>query len=90
MSDTVQLTINGMPMQVARGTSVAAALALANTAARTSVTGELRSPLCGMGICFECRTMINGEPHQRSCQILCEDAMDVRTQCQIPQCRMPQ
>jgi len=31
---------------------------------RTSVTGEPRGPLCGMGICFECRTA-SGE---RTCQ----------------------
>jgi sarcosine oxidase subunit alpha len=46
---------------------------------RRSVTGEARGPLCGMGICFECRVMVNGVAHVRSCQTLCEDGMDVRT-----------
>lgn len=80
MPETVQLTINGRTVQVPHGTTVAVALFLANVPARTSVTGEPRSPLCGMGICFECRATINGEPHRRSCQILCEDSMAVQTQ----------
>jgi sarcosine oxidase subunit alpha len=32
-----------------------------------------------MGICFECRAIINGKAHSRSCQIVCELGMDVRT-----------
>lgn len=80
MPETVSLTINGHPLKVARGTTVAVALAIAKAVSRTSVQGEPRSALCGMGVCFECRAIINGEPHQRSCQILCEDEMEVVTQ----------
>lgn len=36
---------------------------------RLSVTGEPRGPLCGMGICFECRATIDGKPHVRTCQM---------------------
>jgi len=32
-----------------------------------------------MGICYECRVTINGEPHARSCQILCRPGMQVVT-----------
>jgi sarcosine oxidase subunit alpha len=32
-----------------------------------------------MGICFECRLTINGTPHAKSCQILCEPGMEIRT-----------
>jgi sarcosine oxidase subunit alpha len=32
-----------------------------------------------MGICFECRVSINGTPHCRSCQIVCESGMRVNT-----------
>lgn len=81
MPEMVQLTINGKLVQVQKGSTVAAALIFAEAPARTSTTQQAaRSPLCGMGICFECRTIIDGEPHQRSCQILCKDGMDVRTQ----------
>jgi predicted molibdopterin-dependent oxidoreductase YjgC len=74
------LSINGKAVQVGQGTTVAAAVMIAgDTAFRTSVTGEPRGPLCGMGICFECRVTINGQAHARSCQIVCEDGMKVVT-----------
>lgn len=79
MPETISLTIDGEDVRVARGTTVAAAVLLAGSRARTSVTGEPRAPLCGMGICYECRVTINSVPHQKSCQILCEPGMDVRT-----------
>ena len=49
------------------------------TTFRRSVTGEPRGPLCGMGICFECRVTVDGRPHVRSCQVLCRPGMEVRT-----------
>jgi D-hydroxyproline dehydrogenase subunit gamma len=74
------LRINGMPIRVEQGTTVAAAILVAGQSAfRTSVTGQPRGPLCGMGICFECRVTINGVAHARSCQIVCEDGMTVVT-----------
>jgi len=80
MPELLQLTIDGSEVRVARGATVAAAiLASDNSGFRRSVSGEVRGPLCGMGICFECRVTINGAAHCRSCQVLCEDAMDVRT-----------
>ena len=77
---SLALKVNGLPLTVASGTTVAAAIMMAGVPARRSVTGEPRGPLCGMGICFECRATINGTPHQRSCQILCAEGMEVRTQ----------
>jgi sarcosine oxidase subunit alpha len=44
-----------------------------------SVSGEPRGPLCGMGICFECRVTIDGRAHQRACQIPCRSGMQVWT-----------
>ena len=79
MLSQVMVTVNGAPVSVPSGATVAVALAIAGQACRTSVTGEPRGPLCGMGICFECRVAINGRPHCRSCQILCETGMEVRT-----------
>ena len=80
MNRTVRLTINGVSLTVPEGCTVAAAVLQAGvTLFRRSVTGEARGPLCGMGICFECRVVVNGVAHVRSCQTLCEDGMDVRT-----------
>ena len=75
----VMITVNGRTVSAPAGATVAAAMMIAGQACRTSVNGEPRGPLCGMGICFECRATINGVPHCRSCQILCEAGMDVRT-----------
>ena len=80
MRETVRIVIDGRPLHVAPGTSVAAALLNEGVSAfRRSVTGEPRAPLCGMGICFECRVTVDGELHARSCQILCAEGMEVRT-----------
>jgi D-hydroxyproline dehydrogenase subunit gamma len=78
--EVVSITINGKPISVAAGTSVAAAMLMAGEPCRISVTGEPRAPLCGMGICMECRVTVNGLPHQRSCQLLCASGMEVVTE----------
>ncbi len=76
----IQLRVNGISVAVAPGTVVAAAIAQAGvTRFRRSVAGEARAPLCGMGICFECRVTINGQEHSRSCTTLCAEGMEVRT-----------
>lgn len=80
MPETVTLVVNGVSVDMPAGSMVAAAiLKVGNVTFRRSATGEPRGPLCGMGICFECRVMIDGEPHARSCQTVCKDGMDVRT-----------
>jgi sarcosine oxidase subunit alpha len=79
MSKLLSITINTVTHQVAAGTTVAAAVLLARQPSRISVTGEPRVALCGMGICFECRALVNGTPHRRTCQLLCEDNMTVET-----------
>lgn len=80
MSDPITLQVNGRPVTVPIGTIVAAAVALAGEARfHRSVLGTPRAPLCGMGICMECRVTINGQPQCRSCQTLCEPGMEVRT-----------
>ncbi len=79
VSSPVTLSVNGSAVAVPAGATVAVAVAIAGQACRTSVSGEPRGPLCGMGICFECRVSINGRMHCRSCQILCESGMEVET-----------
>ena len=79
MPSQVTLMVNGSPVSVPSGATVAVAMAAAGQACRTSVTGEPRGPLCGMGICFECRVVIDGVPHQRSCQLICRPGMQVKT-----------
>jgi len=76
----INLTVNGKHVQVPEGVTVAAAVLRAGqTAFRLSVSGEPRAPLCGMGVCFECRVTLDGQPHARSCQIVVREGMEVRT-----------
>lgn len=78
MRDAVQLKVNGIAIRVPRGSTVAAAVLLAGRSGfRRSVSGELRGPLCGMGICFECRVAVDGQSNVRSCQMLCREGMEV-------------
>jgi D-hydroxyproline dehydrogenase subunit gamma len=80
VSERVEISINGRALVVPAGTSVAVALLNAGAPAfRTSGQGEPRGPVCGMGICFECRVTINGQPHQRACLITCRAGMAIAT-----------
>ncbi|NVO06580.1 MAG: (2Fe-2S)-binding protein [Rhodoferax sp.] len=76
-SASVQLQVHGRAVTVQPGTTVAAALALAGLAAtRTAVSGEARAPVCGMGICQECRVQVDGRV-RLACQTLCAAGMVV-------------
>ena len=65
MPSPVTLSVNGSPVAVPAGATVAVAVAMAGKACR---------------ICFECRVSINGRRHCRSCQIVCEPGMEVKTE----------
>ena len=80
MPSEVTVTVNGAPVTMPCGATVAAAVMVAGQACRISVSGEPRGPLCGMGICFECRVMVNGNPHVRSCQVMCAQDMEIATE----------
>ncbi|MBD9413553.1 (2Fe-2S)-binding protein [Pseudomonas sp. PDM16] len=74
-----ELILDGRPLQVAPGTTVAAALMLGGDGtSRTSVSGQRRAPVCGMGICQECRVTIDGQ-RRLACQTLCRDGMQVES-----------
>jgi len=73
------LYLDGRSLSVAPGTTVAAALALGGDGStRTSLSGDRRAPLCGMGVCQECRVTIDGL-RRLACQTLCRDGMQVET-----------
>ncbi len=77
---TVPVTINGKAVRVKQGSSVASAvLAAGQFAFRHSVSNQPRGPVCGMGICMECRLTIDGLSHQKSCQIICQEGMVIET-----------
>ena len=73
-----RVTIDGMPLTVPSGITVAAALTCTEAiTCRTSVSGELRGPLCGMGTCYECRVTVDGIPHRRACMTAVQDGMRI-------------
>lgn len=76
----ITLSIDNQEIKVAEGSTVATAIFDAGAIFfRRSVSGQPRFPLCGMGICFECRVTINGTKHQRSCQVLAAEGMKIET-----------
>lgn len=75
----VRLHVDGHEIAVVPGTSVAAAIAHAGITTRISCTGMPRAPLCGMGVCFECRATVNGVAQERTCLLPVAEAMKVRT-----------
>ena len=79
MSTQVKLSVNGQPVEVPVGASVAAAVAQVATQFRRSVTDTPRAPLCGMGVCFECRVQVDGVAHVRACMTAVTEGMQVVT-----------
>lgn len=75
----IVVVVNGRSIRVAEGSTVAAALLNADTPCRTSLSGEPRTALCGMGICFECRATVDGIAHRRTCQTPAREGMEVAT-----------
>lgn len=75
-----RVIVDGREVVVAPGTSVAAAIARAGGSCFcVSPSGMPRAPLCGMGICFECRVVVDGRSNARSCLVTCRDGMQVVT-----------
>ena len=77
MKATLNITVDGQPLTVPEGISVAAALALTgDPTTRQAVNGELRAPFCGMGVCQECRVTVDGL-RVLACQTLCRAGMQI-------------
>lgn len=77
---SITITVDGRQVTVDHADSLAVALLNADIVAlRASITGEPRGPLCGMGICFECRVRVDGRSHVRSCLEPLREGMEVVT-----------
>lgn len=86
MAERIELEIDGRRVAVPAGSTVAAAIACAmadtqggGAITRRSVSGALRGPLCGMGVCQECRVTIDGRAHRLACQTLSAAGMRIET-----------
>lgn len=73
----VCIHLNGKPVAVAAGSSVAAALAAHGDCTRTSVSGTPRQAFCGMGVCQECRVQVDGLSQQTGCMVQVQPGMRI-------------
>jgi NADH dehydrogenase/NADH:ubiquinone oxidoreductase subunit G len=76
---SVTITVDGKPVMVPAGASVAAALLLAGAVpSRTSAVSHApRAPYCMMGVCFECLVAVDGIPDRQACMITAAEGMRV-------------
>lgn len=75
----LEVQVDGSPVHLPAGSSVAAALAQQRPGrTRLSVGGQWRAPLCGMGVCHECRVLVDGR-EALACQTACEAGMCIAT-----------
>lgn len=80
MAEPVRISVNGKACEARAGETVAAAVAReGECSTRVSVSGQRRGPLCGMGICFECRVTVDGVEHERSCVRRVAEGMKIWT-----------
>ncbi|HBY93922.1 MAG TPA: hypothetical protein DEP84_08105 [Chloroflexi bacterium] len=78
----IEILVDGEPVTVYEGETVAAALLAASRFIfrYTDKYGSPRGLYCGIGLCHECRMVINDVPNVRACMTLVESGMQVQTQ----------
>lgn len=88
---TVTIVVDGRPLEVPAGISVAAAVLGhghgepgVRPLGRNPVSGEARAPYCLMGVCFECLMEIDGVPNVQSCLVPVAEGMVIRRQMEGP------
>lgn len=76
------ISFDDRPITVRPGESIAAALLGAGITSWRSTRMEARprGVFCGIGVCFDCLVVVNGEPGHRACLRVAEPGDVVRTQ----------
>jgi aerobic-type carbon monoxide dehydrogenase small subunit (CoxS/CutS family) len=77
----INIIINGEPVEVHAGSSVAVALLQHGIAEirRTPLGQESRGVFCGMGSCYDCVATVNGERSVRTCITEAVSGMTIET-----------
>ena len=72
---------DGRPVKAREGQTIAEAL-LANgiTTVRKTRNGAERGVYCAMGVCYECRAMVDGTPNTRICMTSATQGCKILTQ----------
>lgn len=78
----VSITIDGIPLKMPVGYTVAAALLASghNTNRSSAVSGQQRGPYCMMGVCYECLAEVDGIPNRQGCMTEVKEGMSIRFQ----------
>ena len=77
-----EFRFDGHPVGFTDGQSVGAALTAAGVRSwrTTRLGGRPRGLFCGIGICFDCLLIVDGQPNQRACLVRARPGMDISTQ----------
>jgi sarcosine oxidase subunit alpha len=79
----VTLRVDGRPITAYSGETVFAALLAEGIKVlrqpSKDQTKTARGGFCGMGVCQECRVMVDGLPDQRACMTEVRDGMEICT-----------
>jgi len=72
---------DGRPIKAQNGQTIAEALlAKGITTVRKTRKGADRGVYCAMGVCYECRAIVNGTPNTRTCMTAVTQGCKVTTQ----------
>ncbi len=67
-AERFEIFLDGRPLQAQPGQTIAEVLLSAGVRTfRYSRRGSPRGPFCTMGVCFECRMTVDGQPNVRTC-----------------------
>ncbi|MCW2726826.1 MAG: proline dehydrogenase [Frankiales bacterium] len=74
MSEDFTVTVDGRPVAVQAGQTIAAALVAQGDRdwRGTRFLGERRGLFCGIGVCFDCLLTVNGARSVRACLVTAE------------------
>ena len=77
-----EIEVDGIKLTAYRGETIGAVLFAAGMTAlrRTAKRGDRRSMYCGIGVCHDCRMIVDGKPNTRVCQTLATPGCRVETQ----------
>jgi aerobic-type carbon monoxide dehydrogenase small subunit (CoxS/CutS family) len=77
-----RFTADGEPVEAYPGETIATALLADNrrTARRTAHRGAPRGVFCAIGVCHDCRMVVDGEANVRTCLVPARAGMAVETQ----------
>ena len=79
--DRFEIEVNGKKIPAYRGQTIAEAiLASGIRVLRTTQNNAPRGIYCAMGICYECRMIVNGVPNVRTCMTPATPGSRVTTQ----------